>query len=101
MARKTWEIRGRRTAIRGKIALTQAGIGLVVGTCDLIDVLGPLTLNDLRRNAPKLGQVRSDVTTTPYKKTYAWVLKDVRKHSPKRSRHLGKAFLILFSCTLD
>jgi hypothetical protein len=41
--KKIWEIRGRYTRIRGKIALIRGGSGLVVGTCELSDVVGPLT----------------------------------------------------------
>src|SRR5882724_4942048 len=39
---KTWEIRGSATKRRGRIALIQSKSGLVVGTCDLVDVVGPL-----------------------------------------------------------
>jgi hypothetical protein len=40
---KTSEIRGKKTSIRGTIALIRGGSGLIVGTCELIDVVGPLT----------------------------------------------------------
>ena len=40
--KKTWELRGSATKIRGRIALVASGSGTVVGTCDLVDVRGPL-----------------------------------------------------------
>ena len=52
---KTWEIRGKATARRGPIALIESKSGRVVGTCDLVDVVGPLTLADLQRNARRTG----------------------------------------------
>ena len=41
--KKTWEIRGSATKRRGRIALVASGTGTVVGTCDLVDVVGPLS----------------------------------------------------------
>jgi len=80
VGKKTWEIRGRYTHVRGKIALIRGGSGLIVGTCDLVDVVGPLTLRDLQKNARKLGRTSSEVRPPkPYKKTYAWVLKNANK----------------------
>ena len=35
--KKTWEMRSRPTRIRGKIGLIEAGSGLIVGECTLID----------------------------------------------------------------
>jgi ASCH domain-containing protein len=46
---KTWEIRGEATARRGPIALIESKSGHVVGTCDIVDVVGPLTLAKLQR----------------------------------------------------
>jgi hypothetical protein len=77
--RKSWEIRGSKTNIRGRIALIRSGSGLVVGTCDLVDCIGPLTLGELRGNASKAALPASTITKLPYPKTYAWVLKDAKK----------------------
>ena len=82
--RKTWEIRGRATHVRGRIALIRGGSGLVVGTCEIFDVVGPLTLEDLRGNAGNAGLALREVTIIPYKKTYAWVLRDVKQFIPPR-----------------
>jgi hypothetical protein len=82
--KKTWEIRGRYTHVRGKIALIRGGSGLIVGTCELVDVVGPLTLRQLRKNAKKLARRKSEVKSLPYGTTFAWVLKNASKF--KRSR---------------
>jgi hypothetical protein len=73
---KTWEIRGKSTARRGPIALIESKSGHVVGTCEVADVVGPLTLAELQRNARRTGfrPVR-----LPYPTTYAWVVRDARR----------------------
>jgi hypothetical protein len=53
--KKTWEIRGSKTAVEGRIALIQGGSGLIVGECEIVRVVGPLTLAQLRANAGKAG----------------------------------------------
>ena len=52
---KTWEIRSSNTNVRGPIALIRGGSGLVVGTCDLVDCIGPLTLQEVQENEDKTG----------------------------------------------
>lgn len=52
---KTWEIRGATTSRRGPIALIQSKSGHVVGTCEVIDVVGALSLEELQRNEPRTG----------------------------------------------
>ena len=76
--RKTWEIRGSATAVRGKIALVESGTGHVVGTCEITDVLGPLSFAELRRNASKHRAMRG-LRKLPYKRTHAWVLAKARR----------------------
>jgi hypothetical protein len=73
---KTWEIRGRATARRGPIALIESKSGHVVGTCDVVDVVGPLTLTELQRNAGRTGFRPSRL---PYATTYAWVVSNARR----------------------
>ena len=58
---KTWEIRSRSTNIRGPIALIRSESGLVVGTCELVDVKGPLRYSEFRDNARKWGGKSADV----------------------------------------
>jgi hypothetical protein len=86
---KTWEIRGSSTAKRGRIALIQSGTGTVIGVADLVGVVGPLTLRELAANARKLGLKEPETSgPLPYRKTFAWVLKDARKlKTPVRYRH--------------
>jgi hypothetical protein len=92
--KKTWEIRGRRTHVRGKIALIRGGSGLIVGTCELVNVVGPLTLQELRKNNRKLAEPKSEITSLPYETTYAWVLKNARKlRRPRRYKHPSGAII--------
>ena len=63
---KTWEIRGSRTTVRSSIGLIRKGSGQIVGTCRIVDVIGPLTLRELQRNARKAGLPQPSVhTRTP------------------------------------
>ncbi len=73
---KTWEIRGSATSRRGPIALIQSQSGLVVGTCEVVGVEGPLTLATLKANHRKTG---FRPTSLYYRKTYAWVLRNARR----------------------
>jgi len=75
---KTWEMRGARATIRETIALVPSGSSTVVGVCDLVDCIGPLTAAEYRRNAWKAGNRPSEAELGYYKKTYAWVLKNPR-----------------------
>lgn len=78
--RKSWEIRGSRTTIRGRIGLIESGSGKIMGTCELDDVRGPLSISELRRTSSKHGVPPRDFgSRPPYKKTYAWVLKNPRR----------------------
>jgi hypothetical protein len=87
--RKTWEIRNRNAKIRGQIALIQKGSGLIIGVCDLIDVKGPLSVDELEKSIDKhqvpIGFLRNALN---YKKTYAWVLTNARRlRNPKPYKH--------------
>ena len=87
--KKTWEIRGSNTNIRGTVALIRSGSGTVVGTCELVDVVGPLSLATMRKNTRKHGVKPALIgNKLPYKKTYAWVLSQVRMlKSPVPYKH--------------
>lgn len=82
--RKVWEIRGTRTQIRGPIALIQGGSGLIVGTCEVSGVIGPLSLSEFRKNARKAGFAAREITKLPYRMTYAWVLRRAKRLSRPR-----------------
>jgi hypothetical protein len=73
---KTWEIRGSATKRRGRIALVQSKSGLVVGICDLVDVVGPLGLGELRRASRRSGFMPDRL---PYASTHAWVMRHARR----------------------
>lgn len=82
---KTWEIRGTATSRRGSIALIESRSGHVVGTCELVDVVGPLSLEELQTNEGRTG-FRPD--TLYYEKSYAWVLRNAHRLSePIPYRH--------------
>jgi len=71
---KTWEIRGSRTTVGGTVGLVPSGSGTVVGVCDVVDCIGPLTPEVFRKNANKAGMKSSEATLGHYRQTYAWVL---------------------------
>jgi hypothetical protein len=76
---KTWEIRGRKTNRRGRIALIRSGSGLIVGVCDLLGVRGPLSKEELLQNIDKHLIPRSVIESgLRYKKPHAWVLENAR-----------------------
>lgn len=88
---KTWEVRGRATARRGPIALIESKSGRVVGTCEIIDVVGPLTLAELRRNAARTAFTPKEL---PYSSTYAWVVRNARRLTrPVPYEHPGGAVI--------
>ena len=74
--KKTWEIRGRNTKIRGKIALIKSGTGMVYGTAELIDVyrLGKDTMPE-----QKCWHGIEDLSIIKYENIYAWALHKVEK----------------------
>jgi hypothetical protein len=72
--KKTWEIRGSRIAIRETIALVASGSGTVIGVCEVVDCIGPLTQEQFRKNASKAGIPKREAILGWYRQTYAWVL---------------------------
>ena len=73
--RKTWEIRGSSTHIRGRVGLIQSGTGTVVGTVNIVDSR-PLTIGEYRENSDRHCIDNARSLPLPYRKTYAWVLED-------------------------
>lgn len=76
---KTWEIRGSRTSVEGRIGLIASGSGTVIGVCDLADCAGPLTAAEFRTNVRKAGMRPNEATLGYYRQTYAWVLKNAQR----------------------
>jgi hypothetical protein len=86
--KKSWEIRGSATSIRGTIGLVPSGSGTVVGVCEVVDCIGPLTAEEFRDNAKKAGMSPSEIPLNLYPQTYAWVLANPRYlERPIRYRH--------------
>ncbi len=83
--KKTWELRSSRTAVRGKIGLIEKGSGKIMGTCEVVDVRGPLSLAELKRSTRRHGvPAREFGVIPPYKKTYAWVLDNAHRYKRPR-----------------
>jgi hypothetical protein len=78
---KTWEIRSRRSKIRGPIALIESGSGKVVGTCELVDCVGPLTQEQYIANAKKMNRTRAEAREqwSAIDPIYAWVFADAQR----------------------
>jgi hypothetical protein len=51
--KKTWELRSRNTAVRGRIALLRKGSKAVIGVVELVGTLPKLSRSDLRANVDK------------------------------------------------
>ena len=88
--KKTWEIRGSNTKIRGEIALIKSGTGTIVGKCELVDVIGLIDIDVLKHNIDKhcVPLDQFDQVFGGYKKRYAWVLeKVVAYHNPITYNH--------------
>lgn len=83
--KKTWEIRGQKTKIRGKIELIKSGSGLVVGCCEIVDCK-ELTLEDYKSNIDKHNI--QEVDYLPYKSTYAWIIANAKRYeTPRKYKH--------------
>ena len=87
--KKTWEIRGSNTKIRGKISLIKSGTGQIFGECELVDsfecdILDMYVGNHEEKHCIPFGQG----IKISYKKTYAWVMKNpVRYDKPIHYKH--------------
>lgn len=85
--KKTWEIRGSRTQIRGTIALIKSGTGKVLGTVELVDSK-ELTPEEYASNQDKHCVPVESFASMPYKRTHAWVLVNpVRYKEPQPYKH--------------
>lgn len=73
-------MRSSRTKTRGPIALIRKGSGLIVGTADLVDSIGPLDTEQMLANQEKHlitpARLMSGETN---KWRHAWVLDSVRE----------------------
>lgn len=78
---KRWEIRGSRVQFRGLVAIIASGTGTIVGTCELVDCIGPLTLESYNVNCGLRGAHDVVVDALPYCTTYAWAMAMPRQFS--------------------
>lgn len=74
---KTWEIRSRKTNVRGRIAIIQSGTGLVYGEAVLTDCI-ELTREMLERNVDR--HKIDDLSIVTYEHPCAWVVKDAQRY---------------------
>ncbi|MCT2535367.1 ASCH domain-containing protein [Aquibacillus koreensis] len=73
--KKSWEIRGSNTKIRGPVVLIKSGSGKVFGEVNIVDSKA-LSLEDYQTNKKYHCIESEDAVQLPYKKTYAWVIDD-------------------------
>ncbi|MEY4723480.1 MAG: hypothetical protein RLZZ324_993 [Candidatus Parcubacteria bacterium] len=71
---KTWEIRRRKTNIRGRIGLIRSKSGLILGTANLVDCI-PAPHALLARNMTK-HRCTMEMLRAYGETLYAWVLED-------------------------
>lgn len=84
MGRKTWELRGTPTKIRGRLALIRSGSGLIIGECHLDGCVGPIDFDTLITTGALSRDEREEIERdghAPYvaadgmtSKTYAWTV---------------------------
>lgn len=85
--RKCWEMRSSHTSQRGTIALIRKGSGLVVGTAELVDSIGPLS-GEVWHDARHLHCIPVEQYAATQRWDHAWVLQSVVPlRSPVRYRH--------------
>jgi hypothetical protein len=86
LQRKIWEIRGRRTKVRGRIGLIKSGAQHIFGEATLTDVIGPMlfqALLDSWQIGPhdqaelQIHQKLPYVTSDGKSKTFAWIFENI------------------------
>jgi hypothetical protein len=91
--KKTWEMRSRNTAVRGRIALIRKGSKAVVGVADLIGTVPLLSQSDLKASVDK-HQVPERKIDEEFKHNTAWVLERARRlREPVPYRHPAGAVI--------
>lgn len=72
---KDWEMRSTRTQLRERIGLIRSQSGLVVGTAEIIDCIGPLDRSSMLANTDRHRLDGQGIRDGLYDKwCYAWVL---------------------------
>lgn len=76
--KKIWEMRSKVIRLRETIALIKAGSGCVVGVADIVDCIGPLSLEQRIASTAKHWVPASQWSDPTFEKyVYAWVLDHV------------------------
>lgn len=94
--KKTWELRGRRTHKRGRVALVASRTGgWITGGATLVDCRGPLTQAQLAASeALHCVPQGAGASAGRYRETYAWVFADaLQLDQPVRYQHPGGAVI--------
>jgi hypothetical protein len=78
--RKTWELNSLGTKVRGLVGLSPAGSGAIVGTAELTDVHGPLTVAELRHHYDKHRMNKAALDeSSDGRRLYAWEFQNARR----------------------
>lgn len=92
--KKTWELRGSATKLRGRIALIKSKSGTIVGECGIHDCLGPFTIEQLRQTYERHQVPDGRLEQIAYGRTYAWVVGTARAFDPPiRYKHPSGAVI--------
>ena len=85
--KKTWEIRGSDTKIRGRIGLIESGSGLIVGECELID--SKRFTKEMKTSGFENHRLDLyDLSMIDYKNPWAWIMeKHLRYKNPVPYNH--------------
>jgi len=78
---KPWELRSTHINARGVVGLIEAGSGLVMGTGNVVDSIGPLSSLAWRSNVDKHKVPYHGCEVLDMKWKFAWVLDQVTKFS--------------------
>lgn len=85
--RKTIEIRGSKTNIRGQIALIESGTGQVIGTCCIEDSINLLNHGNISEIVTK-SCVDEKTLMEFYKKPNGWVISNAKRlDKPVKYKH--------------
>lgn len=83
---KTWEMRSSKTSIRGRVGLIEAGTGLIVGECEIVDALDALPVDEYFDHCEK-HMIEPD-PYIPSRWKYPWVIKNaIRYDNPIKYNH--------------
>ena len=93
---KEWEIRSRRTALRGRIGLAVTGKQHVIGEVDVVDCV-PVRHLEIAEHFDKHQIPTTDLASVlNYKKIFAWVLRNPQKYTtPVKYNHCQGAVVWL------